>query len=74
MPIRRLRLEDLIAKLEQIEAHATLTLNEYPNAHAPERQRLIITIAKQLQTHLKDQLHHGERAARRAEDRNERSA
>lgn len=57
-----MKLEDLVEKLEQIEAQATLTLDEYPSGHSLERQRLIILIAKQVLTHLRDQLHHGGRA------------
>jgi hypothetical protein len=61
-----MKLEELLAKLEQIEAQAVLTLHEYPSGHTVERQRLIISIARQLQTHLNDQLHHGSRTPRDA--------
>ena len=59
--IRRLRLEELVTKLQQIEQQAALTLDEYPHGLTVERQRLIIGLAKQMQAHLRDQLHHGER-------------
>ena len=59
--IRRLKLEELLAKLQQIEEHAALTLDEYPRGLALERQRLIVALAKQMQTHLRDQFRQGER-------------
>ena len=60
---RRLRLEELIVKIEQIEQQAALTLHEYPNGHTVERQRLVIAIAKQVRSRLVDQLEAGEREA-----------
>jgi len=60
--LRRMRLDELLRKLEQIERQAQLTAAEYPHGLAVERQRLIIAIARQLRTHLKDQLRHGERS------------
>ena len=50
-----MKLEELITKLEQIEQQASLTLDEYPHGLTVERQRLIIALAKQLQSHLKAQ-------------------
>jgi hypothetical protein len=58
---RRLKLEQLITKIEQIEQQAALTLHESPNGHTVERQRLIIAIAKQVRSHLVDQLESGKR-------------
>ena len=59
--LRRMRLEELITKLEQIEQQAALTLDEYPLGLTVERQRLILALAKQLQSHLRDQLRQGAR-------------
>lgn len=59
--LRRLKLEDLLSKVEQIEEQANLTLTEYPNGHTLERQRLIMAIAKQIRSHLTDQLRLGSR-------------
>lgn len=59
--IRRLKLEELLAKLQQIEQQAALTLAEYPRGLALERQRLIVALSKQMQIHLRDQFRHGER-------------
>ncbi len=56
-----MKLEDIIAKLEQIEQQANLTLNEFPRGPTIERQRLIAAIARQVRTHLRDQLRHGDR-------------
>ena len=58
---RRLKLEELISKIEQIEQQAALTLHEYPQGHTVERQRLILAIAKQVRARLVDQLEAGER-------------
>ncbi len=58
---RRLKLEELIAKIEQIEQQAALTLHEYPRGHTLERQRLVMALAKQV---LVDQLESGERQPR----------
>lgn len=60
---RRLKLEELIAKIEQIEQQAALTLHEYPNGHTVERQRLVLAIARQVRSRLVDQLEAGEREA-----------
>ena len=49
--LRRMKLEELLIKLEQIEQQAALTLDEYPRGLIIERQRLILAIAKQLQSH-----------------------
>jgi hypothetical protein len=51
-----MKLEELITKLEQIEQQAALTLSEYPHGLTVERQRLIVGIAKQVRSHLIDQL------------------
>lgn len=59
--IRRLKIEDLLAKLQQIEQQAALTLDEYPHGLTVERQRLIIGLTKLMQSHLRDQVRHGER-------------
>jgi hypothetical protein len=59
--IRRLKLQELLTKLRQIEQQAALTLSEYPHGLTVERQRLIIGLAKQMQSHLRDQFRHGER-------------
>lgn len=58
---RRLKLEQLVTKIQQIEQQAVLTLHEYPNGHTVERQRLIMAIARQVRSHLLDQLEAGER-------------
>ena len=62
--LRRLKLQDLISKIEQIDEQAALTLSEYPNGHTIERQRLIIAIARQIRSHLQDQVQLGEREPR----------
>jgi hypothetical protein len=75
--LRRIKLEDLLAKVEQIEQQANLTLSEYPYGHTVERQRLIMAIAKQIRSHLADQIRFGERLAFPAnqhEDRERRNA
>jgi hypothetical protein len=59
--LRRLKLEELLAKVEQIEEQARLTLDEHPQGHTIERQRLILAIARQVRAHLADQLAGGER-------------
>ncbi len=69
--LRRMKLEDLLSKLEQIEQQASLTLREYPNGLTLERQRLILAIAKQLQAHLRDQLREGAREPVCEEERQE---
>lgn len=61
--LRRMKLEDLVAKLAQIEEQASLTLSEYPQTLVPERARLILALAKQMRSHLQDQLRAGERSA-----------
>lgn len=66
LALRRMKLEDLIAKMEQIEQQAGLTLAEYPNGHTVERLRLIAAIARQVHSHLKDQAGHGPREAHSA--------
>ncbi len=58
---RRMKLEELLTKIEQIEDQASLTLSEYPRGLTVERQRLIIGIAKQIRGYLEDQLRAGER-------------
>jgi hypothetical protein len=59
--LRRMKLEELIFKMEQIEEQAALTLHEYPKGHTRERQRLVMAIAKQVRSHLLDQLEAGVR-------------
>jgi hypothetical protein len=61
--LRRMKLEELIAKMEQIEEQASLTLHEYPHGHTKERVRLLLAIAKQVRNHLTDQLAAGSREA-----------
>ena len=56
-----MKLEEMVAKLSQIEEQASLTLSEYPNGLTVERQRLILGIAKQMRSHLQDQLRQGGR-------------
>jgi len=56
-----MRLEELVAKLAQIEEQASLTVSEYPYGLAIERQRFIIGLAKQLRLHVEDQLRLGGR-------------
>jgi len=48
--------QELIAKLQQIEEQAALTLHEYPHGLTVERQRLILGLARQLRSHLQDEL------------------
>ena len=59
--LRRMKLEELISKIQQIEEQVALTLEEYPHGHTLERQRLVLAIAKQMRAHLADQLSGGER-------------
>lgn len=59
--LRRMKLEELLSKLEQIEQQAALTLREYPSGLTLERQRLILGIAKQVQAHIRDQIREGTR-------------
>jgi hypothetical protein len=37
--LRRMKLEELLSKLEQVEQQAALTISEYPNGLTMERQR-----------------------------------
>jgi len=61
---RRMRLEELVAKIAQIEEHASLTLEEYPGGRlSVERQRHILGLARQIRAHLEDQLRAGQRQA-----------
>jgi hypothetical protein len=59
--LRRMTLEQLISKLEQIEQQAQFTIREYPGTLALDRQRLIIGLARQLQIQIQDQLRGGAR-------------
>ena len=68
VPLHRIRLEELAAKLAQIEEQAVLTVNEYPHGLTLERQRLIVTLAKQLRQHIEDQLRAGARKPLRPEE------
>jgi hypothetical protein len=52
--LRRMTLEELLAKLQQIEQQAALTLDEYPHGLTVERQRLIIGLARQIQARLRE--------------------
>ena len=61
--LRRMKLEELINKMQQIEEQAALTLHEYPYGHTVERQRLVMAIARQVRAHLMDQAAAGDRAA-----------
>jgi hypothetical protein len=61
LALRRMKLEELISKMEQIAQQAELTIADYPHGHPIERQRLIAAIARQVRAHLKDQLRHGAR-------------
>lgn len=65
--LRRMKLEELVTKMEQIEEQAALTLQEYPHGHTKERLRLLLAIAKQVRAHLSDQLGAGSRQALRAD-------
>lgn len=65
--VRRMKLEELISKMQQIEEQVALTLEEYPHGHTLERQRLALAIAKQVRAHLADQLRAGEREPRNGE-------
>ena len=58
---RRMKLEELVAKIAQIEEHATLTLEEYPGRLSLERQRHNLGLARQIRAHLEDQLRAGQR-------------
>ena len=48
--------DEIIGKLQQIEEQAALTLHEYPHGLTVERQRLILGLARQLRSHLQDEL------------------
>ena len=58
-----MKLEEIIAKLSQIEEQASFTLSEYPHGLTVERQRLIVGLAKQLRSHAEDQSRDGKRHA-----------
>lgn len=47
-----MNLQDLIAKMQQIEQQVALTLHDYPAGWVEERQKLIAAVAKQVRTHL----------------------
>jgi hypothetical protein len=47
-----MNLQELIAKMEQIEQQAALTLHDYPDGWVEERQKLIAAIAVQVRAHL----------------------
>ena len=61
--LRRMKLEEIVLKLEQIEQQAALTISEYPHGLTVERQRLIVGLARQLNMHVRDQLRQGAREA-----------
>jgi hypothetical protein len=44
--------QELVAKLQQIEEQARLTLEEYPKTLTRERQRMIIALAKYIRSEL----------------------
>ena len=67
----RMKLEGLLAKVQQIEEQAALTLNEYPRGLTVERQRLILGIARQMKAHLEDQLRLGQRRSEPASNETE---
>ena len=67
LALRRMKLDDMIAKLAQIEQQAALTLSEYPHGHTVERQRLVMAIARQMRSHLEDQVRYGQREPRSSE-------
>ena len=52
--LRRMTLNELLAKLQQIEQQAALTLDEHPRGLTIERQRLIIALARQIQARLRE--------------------
>lgn len=45
---------ELLAKLEQIEEQARLTLQEFPKSLTKERQRMIIALAKYIRAELEE--------------------
>jgi hypothetical protein len=47
-----MNLQELIAKMEQIEQQVALTLHDYPEGWVEERQKLIAAIARQVRAHL----------------------
>jgi hypothetical protein len=59
--LRRMTLEQLISKLEQIEQQAHFTMREYPGTLTLDRQRLIVGLSRQLQIQIQDQLRGGAR-------------
>src|SRR5512145_2995034 len=58
-PEQQMRTEELLSKLDVIEEQARLTIDEFPEHLAVERQRMIIALAKQLRSVLFDS-HRGE--------------
>jgi len=65
---RRLKLDELVSKLEQIQQHASLTLAEDPSPLTGQRQRLIVGLTKQILAHLQDQIRAGAREDGPAEE------
>jgi hypothetical protein len=61
--LRRMSLEELIAKLAQIEEHASVALSEHPRGQILPRMRLILGIAKQARLQLENQVNSGARVA-----------
>lgn len=55
-----MKLEQMLAKLEQIERLALDTVDQHPRLDI-ERQKLIAAIARQLRDHIQDQLQSGSR-------------
>lgn len=58
-----MKLDELVAKMAQIEEQASLMLAEYPQGLAKARVRLVMAIARQVRAHLLDQLEAGGRQA-----------
>lgn len=51
-----MNIQELIAKMQQIEQQAALTLHDYPEGWVEERQKLIAAIARQVRAHLEAEL------------------
>jgi hypothetical protein len=60
-----MNLQELIAKMQQIEQQVALTLTDFPDGWVEERQKLISAIAKQVRTHLEGE-HRLQEARQRA--------
>jgi hypothetical protein len=62
------RKDEILAKLEQIQEQAQLTLDELPLRLAKDRLRLIIGLARYLSTTIEVRWEEGELSAAAAED------